>query len=364
MFLASIIFGYAIKHDDRRVMKLLLSSGLDPNYRHGNICAFTIAIRAENTYAVKLLLVGGKPTSTWLFKEAIDRNLIEIVSLLIDGRLDPSANNNYALQRAAHLGRIEILLILLKDVRVEVNDDPLLLAARFGRKEALCMLMTVHAPVNIKQMIVNASMYGHVKIVCALMKSLATDTLDNTAITAASLFGHIDVVKKLLQYPQVDPAGINNNVIVCAAGNGKAGVLKLLLKDSRVDPGVEDDLPFRSAVLEGRVSTTRLLLDVADIKNVKTSLGYAYRLNWYNLMDMLLDRLRYRADIDYYIVANSIGNGGNDRNDRNDCNDGNKAMYTRGKSDKIWKSHMLKYYIVIKELVCRHLVIDLLPMLL
>lgn len=352
MFLASIIFGYAIKHDDRRVMKLLLSSGLDPNYRHGNICAFTIAIRAENTYVVKLLLVGGKPTSTWLFKEAIDRNLIEIVSLLIDGGLDPNANNNYALQRAAHLGRIEILSMLLNVCTVD--NIALSLAAKHGREEALRVMLATHPSVDIESLTIKATMFGHVKIVSMLMTYVdkhSHNMLINSVISTASLLGHAGVVKRLLRNSRVDPAANNNNAIICAAKGGRKDVLKLLLKDSRVDPGAQDDLALQMAVTEGHVSTTRMLLDAADIKNVKTSITYAYKLDWYKLMDMLLNRLRYRADLDCYIVVNSI-----------DVN--SETTYTHGKSDKIWKSHMLKYYIVIKELVCKHLMIDLLPMLL
>ena len=57
---------------------------------------------------------------------------------------------------------------------------------------------------------------------------------DNEAIIHAAQYGHIDVVKLLLTYEQVDPTAQNNKAINEAVLWGHSDVVKLLLTYERV----------------------------------------------------------------------------------------------------------------------------------
>jgi hypothetical protein len=57
---------------------------------------------------------------------------------------------------------------------------------------------------------------------------------NNCAIRAASYYGHIAVVEKLLQDPRVDPCADDNYAIRQAFKNGHLAVVERLLKDKRI----------------------------------------------------------------------------------------------------------------------------------
>jgi ankyrin repeat protein len=61
--------------------------------------------------------------------------------LLQDNRVDPSDDNNYAIQWAAERGHKEIVEMLLKDKRVDPSDRSLLYASEFGRTEVVELLL-------------------------------------------------------------------------------------------------------------------------------------------------------------------------------------------------------------------------------
>ena len=107
---------------------------------------------------------------------------LEFVNLLLkDERVDPSADNNYAIKEASYWGYVEIVKLLLKDKRVDPSAE------------------------------------------------------DNYAIRVASKEGHAEVVKLLLQDKRVNPSADYNDAIREAAIYGLAEVVILLLSDERVD---------------------------------------------------------------------------------------------------------------------------------
>jgi ankyrin repeat protein len=63
---------------------------------------------------------------------AIEENNREVVNLLLKNpKVDPSADNNYYIQRAAYNGHVEVVEILLQDRRVDpsVNNNFAMLSA-------------------------------------------------------------------------------------------------------------------------------------------------------------------------------------------------------------------------------------------
>ena len=76
---------------------------------------------------------------------------------------------------------------------------------------------------------------NYVEIVEGLIKEgFDLDADDNWAIRVASVDGHSEVVKLLLQDPRVDPSDDDNYAILLASDNGHSEVVKLLLQDERV----------------------------------------------------------------------------------------------------------------------------------
>jgi hypothetical protein len=104
--------------------------------------------------------------------------------LLQDERVDPSANNNYAIGFGAQNGHLDVVERLLQDVRVDPSAD------------------------------------------------------DNDAVAWAAGNGHLAVAERLLQDKRVDPSANNNYAVQLAAQNGHHAVVDRLLEDDRVDVAV------------------------------------------------------------------------------------------------------------------------------
>ena len=117
------------------------------------------------------------------FYKSIEDGDIENFNLLMNNKkVDPSDEDNYAIQVASLNGHVDIVKLLLKDKRVNLSVK------------------------------------------------------NNYAIQASSLNGHVDIVKLLLKDKRVNPSVENNYAIRFASYNGHVDIVKLLLKDKRVDP--------------------------------------------------------------------------------------------------------------------------------
>jgi hypothetical protein len=135
--------------------------------------------------------------------------------------VDPSAQNNLAIRRAcrdalaeaSENGHVEVVRLLLTDPRVDPSAQ---------NNYAIC----------------GASENGYLKVVRLLVTDPRVDpsTLDNYAIRFASQNGHAGVVRLLLTDPRVDPSARDNEAMRWASKNGHVEVVRLLLTDPRVDP--------------------------------------------------------------------------------------------------------------------------------
>ena len=118
-----------------------------------------------------------KTTLNAVFKNLIEINShLEVVKILIqDKRVDPGADDNYAIRHASKYGYLEIVKILIQDERVDPSAD------------------------------------------------------DNRAIKWASQYGHLEIVKILIQDERVDPSADNNYAIKYASRNGYLETVKVLI---------------------------------------------------------------------------------------------------------------------------------------
>ena len=116
-----------------------------------------------------------------IFSETINRGMHHTMKIILTcDTIDPSANNNYAIQYASYNGYEKVVELLLSDGRVDPSVD------------------------------------------------------DNYAIGYASENGHDKVVKLLLSDERVDPSAYDNIAIRYASNNGHEKVVELLLSDKRV----------------------------------------------------------------------------------------------------------------------------------
>jgi ankyrin repeat protein len=80
------------------------------------------------------------------------------------------------------------------------------------------------------------------------------------ALKLACEYGHIDVVKLLLQDKSVNPTSWDNCCIRWASRNGYTKIVKLLLLDGRVDPTADNEYAIKHASFMGYTEIVSLLL--------------------------------------------------------------------------------------------------------
>jgi len=141
------------------------------------------AVRTKDLGFVKKYLEQVEPNLNDALEEAAYVGFTDAVKLLLlDDRVDPSANDNWALIAASENGHLEIVKLLLSDSRVDPSAE------------------------------------------------------DNRALVLASQNGYLEIVKLLLSDARVDPSDQDNFALIFASKNGHLEIVKLLLSYARVDP--------------------------------------------------------------------------------------------------------------------------------
>ncbi|KAI9350723.1 ankyrin repeat-containing domain protein [Obelidium mucronatum] len=185
--------------------------------------------------------------------------------LLKHERVDPSAENQLALQYAVEYGHSDVVEALLKDDRVDPSQRDgnrmIKLAATFGRTAIARLLLKDsrvdpsvsnnfaivsaarnwacrHCGIVLVRSIRQASEEGHHLVVKLLMQDprVNPSSGNDFALVKACLFGHIQVVKLLLTDKRVDPCSQLQASLCYAARSGHSEIVQLLLSDERVDP--------------------------------------------------------------------------------------------------------------------------------
>jgi ankyrin repeat protein len=205
---------------------------------------------------------------------------LEVVQLLLsDLRVDPSAENDYAIKWASNNGHLEVVQLLLSDPRVDpsTNDNA---AIRW------------------------ASGNGHLEVVQLLLSDTRVNpsAMDNYAIQLASEKGHLEVVQLLLSDARVDPSANDNYAIQLASGIGHRYVIVALLNHSKVDPNA-------AVISEKTPESLRRLIQVArDLHGInseelqKLDLSSLSADEW----DMLMQRKRNDVKISLCLLKKQI----------------------------------------------------------
>lgn len=82
----------------------------------------------------------------------------------------------------------------------------------------------------------------------------------NEVICSASRYGHVEVVRILCCYSELNPAARNNEAIRIASEKGHLDIVEILMKDPRVDPSVYENIALRYASRNGHTQVVRTLL--------------------------------------------------------------------------------------------------------
>jgi ankyrin repeat protein len=192
-----------------------------------------------------------------------------VVRLLADPRVDPSADNNFAIRFAAQNGHAPVVDLLLSDSRVDprVNRNNIIkVASQNGHVAVVDRLLgdaRIDPSVDGNIAIKIASQYGHAHIVDRLLADPRVDPSidDNAPIKVSSQAGHIAVVVRLLGDARVDPSADNNYAIIFAAQNGHISVVERLVSDPRVDPSADDNIAIKLASQHEHAPVVERLLD-------------------------------------------------------------------------------------------------------
>lgn len=141
------------------------------------------------------------------FQWAIENNYIPLVTYFIKNGIDPSINNNGAIQDASLYGHLQLVNLLLKDERVDSSDlgnDAIIEASARGYLDIVNRLL-LDPRVNPETYpIIGASKNGHIDVVTRLLKDERVKP-NKDAVRNATINGHIEIVKLLLSHPKIDP---------------------------------------------------------------------------------------------------------------------------------------------------------------
>lgn len=195
----------------------------------------------------------GKLCIGQVFKYAVRTGFLSMVKYLIDKGINPSQSfkigekkgSNWAMRKACMRGHIDIVKLLLKDKRVNPNDNVVI---RF------------------------ASAKGYLDIVNLLLEDPRVDpslyimnVSPSSGLIGACKKGHLNIVIRLLQDPRIDPSQRHQLALYTASSYGHPEIVNYLLQDKRV-------VPLRSvlrvASVKGHVEIVKRLLDYnIDYKN-------------------------------------------------------------------------------------------------
>lgn len=108
---------------------------------------------------------------------------------------------------------------------------------------------------------------GHIEILERLLQCEDVDPAadNNCAIRWASEKGHFSVVERLLLFDGVDPTAKDNYAIKLASQNGHLAVVKRLLQCKGVNPTAKDNYAIQSASRNGHLSVVERLLQCEGV---------------------------------------------------------------------------------------------------
>jgi ankyrin repeat protein len=156
---------------------------------------------------------------------------------------------------AAEKGRLNVVNELLKHLKIDINakntynDTALMLAAKNNNVEVVKKLLKCpDIDLHIKEVDNSVLEYATEPVMLELLKdsriqAKVKDKDGDIALILAASKGYLEVVKKLLTYPNIDINAKNkkgDTALICAAIRGRLDVVKELLTYPNIDINAKD----------------------------------------------------------------------------------------------------------------------------
>jgi ankyrin repeat protein len=183
-----------------------------------------------------------------------DEDLVKF--LIEDSKIDPAANDDGALKSAVESENMKVIQLLFKDKRVNpftstrkvFESDAMSIAIRkinsnkIQRLEIVQLFLT-HSDCSLLKTFKCAINNNKLDVIELLLKQ-SQDTLYpcyNEGITWAAANGHTEILKKLLEYRNVDPSYKDNAALKGAVRYQHLENINLLLNDPRINLSMESE---------------------------------------------------------------------------------------------------------------------------
>ena len=190
---------------------------------------------------------------TILFLRACRYGKLQIIKLLYK-RIDILDNSKKIIEYLCVNGHLEALKFLI-DVGVikpDMHDNiAICYASENGQTDIVKYLVgfsQVDVLVSRNYPLHHASSNGHLETVNFLINLPNIDVYNSDAIHSASISNHIEIVKVLSYYSNIQA---KNDAFFCACANNHLDIAKFLYLDPDVDPTIQNNVSLRVAKLCG-----------------------------------------------------------------------------------------------------------------
>jgi hypothetical protein len=125
----------------------------------------------------------------------------------------------------------------------------------------------IDAGVNSKDQLEHAfriaAIYGHLDIMRYLVDFHGVDprNQDDSSVVHAAQNGHLDIVRYLVEECGSDPNQGMGGTLIGAARNGHLDIVRYLIEEQGIDPHVQDDGPLSSAAINGYLNIVRYFIE-------------------------------------------------------------------------------------------------------
>lgn len=262
--LIAVGFGYS------EIVQVLLEAGADPNVR-----------KQDDKNTALLLAINGLPMNNT--PVIPNERRLEMVEILLDAGADPTLENEReetAISLAFNNGQAEVMKVLMEEgVTFDLREagfakSRLHEAAENGHQEVVQFLIQKDANINAKSStgatpLIFAAMNGHSETVDVLIEAGAkvneeADHVEgNSALQAAAMKGHTDIVRNLLANG-ANPTfstDYGKTALYQAARNGHLETVKILLNANNELSSLEG-FELGIAAENGHEEIVRTLLDI------------------------------------------------------------------------------------------------------
>lgn len=216
----------------------------------------------------------------------LDGNLGRVKEFLADGTFDPVSAESDAVECAVMSGCLDVVRVLLEDGRVDPSG---------GGENAALMEACVNGDLGMVQLLM-----GDTRV-----------TPNSDMLVVSCSCGHLDVVKCLINHPNVDPGYSNNLAMVSACENAQGEIMQFLMK-------YRDDVNEKCMEIAsfGSIDSLRhLLQDGRLCPTANNNKALRVALEWlnYSAINLLLDDQRVwnspRVPVDLYVLENVAATG-------------------------------------------------------